>query len=778
MMLVWLALFTTAVSPLSAAQEPVWDLAALGRPPRVHEAPEFKAEGVRGLFYEGLPWKGKPTRVFAWYGVPENHRPGQKLPAMVLAHGGGGTAFDEWVRQWTRRGYAAIAMDLEGTLPQGQYPNRPRHDWSGPARSGAFADLDEPARDQWFYHAVADIILAHSLLRSFPEVDADRMGLTGISWGGILTCAVAGIDHRFRLAVPVYGCGFLSDAPVFQNAWTARGPGSADRWMALWDPARYLPGAQMPMLWINGTNDLHFPLNIHRRSWALPSPPGRLCIRVGMKHGHPPGWEPEEIDAFADSILLGGDPLPLVRTWGSSDGRCRVTFESSRPIRTAELVYSEDVSDWVKCRWLTREAAIDSAGTAAEAAMPEGCAAWFFNLTDAQGLLVSSPVEVVPGPPTTQAATATAPASAAGQPGPTDPAFTWDRVPLAAHLGKPAGPFTDDEARFLARFPIVTIEKNQGLRTSVKGERAMHEAARRIKQFNPATKVLFYWNAFLAYPMYDAHTAFLQHPAWALTDWAGQPVLIRGRVPAYDLSKPDLRDWWAEVAAGAVTGGAFDGVFADAVPKIAMAAGRNRRAWGDTRYEAVEAGLREMLAETHQRIGPQKLLLFNGLRGARDQWVDGGARYLRHTDGAMVEHFAAHSARDEHGRLRPEWMAADLELIREAGRAGKIVVVKAWPNFAQLPADADPQARARAAREAIVFPLAAFLVAAERYAYFNYTWGYTDADGAMAWYPEYDRPLGPPRGPAVRDGWRYRREFEHASVRIDIENEKASVEWR
>ena len=38
---------------------------------------------------------------------------------MVLVHGGGGTAFAEWVKAWTSRGYAAIAMDTCGQIPKG-----------------------------------------------------------------------------------------------------------------------------------------------------------------------------------------------------------------------------------------------------------------------------------------------------------------------------------------------------------------------------------------------------------------------------------------------------------------------------------------------------------------------------------------------------------------------------------------------------------------------------------------------------------------------------------
>ena len=74
-----------------------------------------KAGSVKALFFDGLPWKGKPTRVFAYYGIPSNEG-GGKVPAIVLVHGGGGTAFARWVKLWNDRGYAAIAMDTCGAV--------------------------------------------------------------------------------------------------------------------------------------------------------------------------------------------------------------------------------------------------------------------------------------------------------------------------------------------------------------------------------------------------------------------------------------------------------------------------------------------------------------------------------------------------------------------------------------------------------------------------------------------------------------------------------------
>ena len=86
------------------------------------------------MFYEGVTFKGKPTRVFAYYGIPKSQEGDgeQKFPAMVLVHGGGGTAFDRWVKLWNSRGYAAIAMDLCGCVPSGTNGKWKRHDAGGP----------------------------------------------------------------------------------------------------------------------------------------------------------------------------------------------------------------------------------------------------------------------------------------------------------------------------------------------------------------------------------------------------------------------------------------------------------------------------------------------------------------------------------------------------------------------------------------------------------------------------------------------------------------------
>ncbi len=371
--------------PAMAGDMP-WDVAKLMQAPRTEPADGFATNNVRAVFFEGLPWYGRPTRVFAYIGMPE-HKSGEKVPAMVLVHGGGGTAFAEWVELWNQRGYAAIAMDTCGSLPGGQHSKRPRDAKGGPPGWGGFEQGDEKPHDQWMYHAVADVILAHSLLRAQPDVDAERIGINGISWGGILTCAVSGVDDRFRLAIPAYGCGFLGDDnPVYREKFKMMGPEKTEFWLTHWDPSLYLPQAKMPFLWVDGSNDKFFPMNALQKSYRLPSGPRTLCTRLRMVHGNKPVWATEEVYVFADHILKGGPALARI----TAQGRNWATYESPSEIVKAELNYTKDSGTWREREWKTIPAALNPVQHKVSAVIPAGTTVYYFNITDERGLTVST----------------------------------------------------------------------------------------------------------------------------------------------------------------------------------------------------------------------------------------------------------------------------------------------------------------------------------------------------------------------------------------------------
>jgi dienelactone hydrolase len=310
---------------------------------------------------------------------------------MVLVHGGGGTAFPEWVKLWNSRGYAAIAMDNCGALPGGEHNKRPRNENGGPPGWGGFDQLAKAPEDQWTFHAVADALLAHSLIRARPEVDPERIGLTGISWGGYLTCIIAGVDPRYKFAAPVYGCGFLGEDSAWKDQIEKLGaPGQT--WLSRWDPSVYLPRVKVPMLWVSGTNDFAYPMDSLQKSYRLPPTPHTLCLRVRMPHGHPSGEKPEEIHAFADHWLKGGPGLPRLSAPMVKDGKFSVAYEAapnSAPVK-AELNFTRDLGPWKERKWETIPASLDANAHAVTATVPEGASVLYVNLIDGRGLVVSS----------------------------------------------------------------------------------------------------------------------------------------------------------------------------------------------------------------------------------------------------------------------------------------------------------------------------------------------------------------------------------------------------
>ena len=88
-------------------------LSDLTTAPTVRDAGGFAStEDLKAIYFDTLDWKGKPTKVFAWLGIPKNS--GSKLPAIVLVHGGGGSAYRQWVKLWNAHGFAAISIAVEG----------------------------------------------------------------------------------------------------------------------------------------------------------------------------------------------------------------------------------------------------------------------------------------------------------------------------------------------------------------------------------------------------------------------------------------------------------------------------------------------------------------------------------------------------------------------------------------------------------------------------------------------------------------------------------------
>lgn len=349
------------------------------------------------------------------------------------------------------------------------------------------------------------------------------------------------------------------------------------------------------------------------------------------------------------------------------------------------------------------------------------------------------------------------------------PAFSWDRVPLYAHLGIGNG-LKPEQYVFLAdHFDLITFT---GGLTKNSVETTIAAAAKTIKQRNPKAKVLFYWSSDMPKHQWAHSISTFPEGGYLQAKKNGKDS------KQFDMRRADVRDWWSGVAGKAVHEYNCDGIFIDG-----LTAGAPNQVWsrmfGAKQAAEMDQGVFAMLKQTREKMGPGTIIVFNPLHGYDAKRAGLGEQYLPATDGAMVDDFDRGAKISQQS---PEYMANTIETMRKAAKDGKIVIFKGWPQFTWR-TDHDIMKKPHdeqhlLAREQITFPLATFLVGAGRRSYFCYTWGWLGEYGTFDWYPEFDKPLGVPKGEATREGWTYRREFEHASVFVDLEKKTAKIDWR
>ena len=295
--------------------------------PQIYEAEEqYNVANMRAIYYDGEPYKGNPTRVFAYLGMPEVAE-GEKVPAVVIMHGHGGTAEPTAVEYWVSKGYAALSMDHWAHTPDGQL-----HKFSGPEYDEFSKTFTEKLEDQWTYHAATSAILANNVLRSLPEVDASKIGITGNSLGGFMTSLVSGIDNRFAFAVPVYGCGYLYESAPY---WSSRIMASKN----IWDPSLYIKDAEMPILWLSSDHDEHFWFTTLTKSYEVQSDNSKsnLCVKRNFEHGMA-GFYQEEMVAFADSIVNQGKGLVKITDVRRTGNSAVITMDIPEGVDVSRVV--------------------------------------------------------------------------------------------------------------------------------------------------------------------------------------------------------------------------------------------------------------------------------------------------------------------------------------------------------------------------------------------------------------------------------------------------------
>ena len=131
---------------------------------------------------------------------------GMKLPVVICLHGTGGSKDEGAMRgllyRFSKMGFMAVAID-------GRH-----HGERSPAAQGknnyveaivkAWSNTDAGTQKHpFFYDTVYDVWRLLDYLETRTDVDARRIGMMGISKGGIETWMAASVDTRVKVAVPV-----------------------------------------------------------------------------------------------------------------------------------------------------------------------------------------------------------------------------------------------------------------------------------------------------------------------------------------------------------------------------------------------------------------------------------------------------------------------------------------------------------------------------------------------------------------------------------------------
>ena len=363
--------------------------------PVAEKTVKFLYPGVKQVFIDSVPFRGKATKVFACYGLPENASPETPVPAVVLIHGGGGTALANWVELWVKRGYAAISMDTCGCIPTWSpsfargVPHWLPHEAGGPCGWGRFEAADEPPEDQWVYHAVASAVAAHSFLRSLPEIDPQRIGVSGISWGGMLCCLAAAVDKRFSWMASVYGCGFFNTPDSSLGYFHPKATDELrSKWFELWDPKHYLGEIDVPAFFLAGTNDAAFPFDSLQKTLAALKD-ARALIHVEYIHDHTFSWKEETLFRFADA-MSNAEELPRLGEISRCHDRLRADLSGAPTPTAVSLQWTKGSGWWNGRKWVSIPAEYGDGFIQAE--IPRCLSAAYFTASFADGSSFSTPV--------------------------------------------------------------------------------------------------------------------------------------------------------------------------------------------------------------------------------------------------------------------------------------------------------------------------------------------------------------------------------------------------
>lgn len=191
------------------------------------------------------------TEQVGWVLYPKDYDPNKKYPGILDIHGGPktvyGTIFYHEMQVWASKGYFVFFCNPFGSDGQGN----------------AYADL----RDKYGTIDYEDLMkFTDKVLEEVPQIDPERLGVTGGSYGGFMTNWIITHTNRFKAAASQRSISnwtsFWGTSDIGPEFTRDQQGADIDNVQKLWEhsPISKIKDAKTPTLFIHSDQDYRCPI--------------------------------------------------------------------------------------------------------------------------------------------------------------------------------------------------------------------------------------------------------------------------------------------------------------------------------------------------------------------------------------------------------------------------------------------------------------------------------------------------------------------------------------
>jgi dipeptidyl aminopeptidase/acylaminoacyl peptidase len=198
-------------------------------------------------------------RIRSWLVLPDNATPDSPAPLLLWVHGGPNSSWNSWAWRWNpwlmaARGYAVLLPDPALSTGYGQH-------------------MLVRGQKNWGARAFEDVMAATDAALTRPDLDKDRTGMMGGSYGGYMANWIAGHTDRFKAIVShasLWALDQMFTTTDEQMYWWGQfgDPLTSPQIYEANSPHLHVKNISTPMLVIHGDKDYRVPIGEALRLWG------------------------------------------------------------------------------------------------------------------------------------------------------------------------------------------------------------------------------------------------------------------------------------------------------------------------------------------------------------------------------------------------------------------------------------------------------------------------------------------------------------------------------